>query len=129
MSQVEWRDDRGIDDLIEFLHTTTGSSLRTVLYYDSQKIEQLYVRDDVKDRYKGENINRIHREQVLENINKHYVENLFNLGSLQSTTQRFDDAFVVRVMNGDAGLVISVDRDTDIDTEAVIDGSLERLEE
>lgn len=128
MSQVERRDEQSTkNDLLEFLETTAGEALRTVLYYDSSQIEQLYVRPDVGDRYEGSNAERIHREQVLENINKEYVENLFSLGELDCTVQRFEDAVVIRVMEDDSGVLVSVDRHAGTDLNELMDGAVERL--
>lgn len=78
--------------LTEFLKGHVGQHLRSVLRYDDQGGEFLYLRDDVAEQYSDDEIEDVVREARLEGIDRHHQESLYDHGSLDCTVRSFEEA-------------------------------------
>src|SRR6056297_1653070 len=78
--------------LTEFLRERVGDHLRSVIYYDDDGGEVLYVRDDVADQYTDDDIDQVVRDVRLEAVEKPHQESLYEHGPLNCTVRSFDDA-------------------------------------
>ncbi|UPV73825.1 hypothetical protein M0R89_14925 [Halorussus limi] len=78
--------------LTEFLRARVGDHLRSVIYYDDDGGEVLYVRDDVADEYTDGDIREVVRDVRLEAVEKPHQEDLYAHGPLNCTVRSFEDA-------------------------------------
>ncbi|WP_435178668.1 DUF7522 family protein [Halorussus sp. AFM4] len=78
--------------LTEFLRERVGDHLRSVLAYDDEGADLLYVRDDVADQYTDEEMARVADDVRLEAIDKPHQESLYEHGRLDATVRSFEDA-------------------------------------
>ena len=78
--------------LTEFLRNRVGDHLRSVIYYDDDGGEVLYVRDDVADQYTDDDIDQVVRDVRLEAVEKPHQESLYEHGPLNCTVRSFEDA-------------------------------------
>ncbi|MFC7080377.1 DUF7522 family protein [Halorussus caseinilyticus] len=78
--------------LTEFLRNRVGDHLRSVIYYDDDGGEVLYVREDVADQYTDDDIDQVVRDVRLEAVEKPHQESLYEHGPLNCTVRSFDDA-------------------------------------
>ena len=108
------------DDLLGRLVDGIGDGLRTAALFDPDSYDVLFVRDDVAEAYPEDIAEEIHREQLFAAMHKNYRETLFSAaGTLDSTVHLFDDVVIFRVLNGDSGLFLSVDRTPSLDVDGV----------
>lgn len=80
------------EGLTEFLKERVGNHLRSVIFYDNNGGEVLYVRDDVADEYSENDIEEVVRDVRLEAVEKPHQESLYSHGPLNCTLRSFDDA-------------------------------------
>jgi hypothetical protein len=112
--------DRDGDGLQAQLVDGIGDGLRTAALFDPDSYDVLFVRDDVADAYPQGTAEEIHREQLFAAMHKDYREQLFHAaGALDSTVHLFDDVVIFRILNGDSGLFLSVDRTPSLDVDGV----------
>ncbi|USZ68476.1 hypothetical protein NGM10_01750 [Halorussus salilacus] len=78
--------------LTEFLQDYVGDHLRSVIFYDEDGAELLYVRDDVAEQYSEDEIGRVVDDVRLEAVEKPHQEDLYAHGRLNCTVRCFDDA-------------------------------------
>jgi len=78
--------------LTEFLRERVGDHLRSVIYYDDDGGEVLYVREDVADQYTTDDIENVVRDVRLEAVEKPHQEDLYSHGPLNCTVRSFEDA-------------------------------------
>jgi hypothetical protein len=78
--------------LTEFLRDHVGNHLRSVIYYDEDGGEVLYVRDDVADQYTDDDVEQVVRDVRLEAVDKSHQEDLYAHGPLNATVRCFEDA-------------------------------------
>ncbi|WP_135826127.1 DUF7522 family protein [Halorussus ruber] len=78
--------------LAEFLKARVGDHLRSVIFYDDEGGEVVYVRDDVADQYTDEDVAEVVRDVRLEAVDKPHQESLYTHGSLECTLRSFGDA-------------------------------------
>jgi len=96
--------------LTEYLRDRVGEHLRSVLAYDGDGGELLYVRDDVADQYSEAEIANIVREVRLEAIEKPHQEDLYAHGSMNCTVRSFEDAVEIHLPRDEtSGTVVAFD--------------------
>ena len=78
--------------LTDFLQQRVGDHLRSVLYYDSDGGEFLYLRDDVADEYDDAERENVLRDVRLEAVEKPHQEDLYAHGPLNCTVRCFENA-------------------------------------
>lgn len=99
------------DTTVEALSAGIGDALRSVIRFDPQGYEVLSVRDDVAAQYEDDEVEEIHRQQVFEVMHKQYRETLAQgAGRLEATVHLFECILVFRFLDGDGGVLVSVDR-------------------
>ncbi|WP_266076459.1 DUF7522 family protein [Haladaptatus caseinilyticus] len=97
-------------ELVSFLQDRVGDHLRSVLYYDDDTHELLYIRDDVADAYDERARVDVLRDMRLEAIEKAHQEDLYIHGSLDCTIRCFDDAVEMHFIHGEArGTAVALD--------------------
>ncbi|KZN25860.1 hypothetical protein A4G99_05455 [Haladaptatus sp. R4] len=97
-------------ELVTYLQTHVGDLLRSVLYYDADSCELLYIRDDVADAYDEQERADVRRDMRLEAIEKSHQEDLYNHGSLNCTIRCFDDAIEMHFTHGElCGTAVALD--------------------
>lgn len=77
--------------LADFLKQRVGDHLRSVLYYDDDGGEFLYVRDDVGDQYDDTELEDVLQDVRLEAVEKPHQEDLYAHGPLNCTVRSFED--------------------------------------
>lgn len=97
-------------ELVTFLRDKVGDHLRSVLYYDDDTRDLLYIRDDVADAYDERGRADVLRDMRLEAIEKAHQEDLYIHGSLDCTIRCFDDAVEMHFIHGEAcGTAVALD--------------------
>ena len=98
------------EELVEFLRDAVGDHLRSVLYYDDDGGDLLYMRDDVADDYSHREREDVLRDMRLEAIERVHQEDLYVHGSLNCTVRCFDDAVEMHFAHGDtSGTAVALD--------------------
>lgn len=75
-----------------------GDDLRAVFVVsldEDTTYDKVFFRDDVDEMYGEREFDRIASEMVYHGTEKPYQENLYEIGELRYTTQRFDDAVLI----------------------------------
>lgn len=109
---------------LERMKETAGGSLRAVAQYDQDSYSVVYERADVAQ--KPEAIGDMHEKLIIDGLGVEYLESIFQVGELQCTMHRFEEAVCMHFTQGDArGLFVSVDADSDVQLEAFADLCLE----
>ncbi|MDY7082266.1 MAG: hypothetical protein SXQ77_07665, partial [Halobacteria archaeon] len=117
------------DSFAEFIKEKAGDSLRALAFYDFDSYEIAYIREDVRKKYPEDTTDQIHREHVLNNLNKEYFEDLFEAGNLGGTLHRFENAVIVRVIQEEGESVfISLDRENELNVVKVMDECIEKMD-
>jgi len=105
--------------LTKSLREYVGDDLRSVLRYDDDGAELVYVREDVADDYSATEVEQVVRDVRLEAVEKPHQEGLYEHGSLDCTVRCFDDAVEVHFPHDEtSGTAVALDHDvlTDEDT-------------
>lgn len=84
--------DTPSEALTEFLREYVGDHLRSVIHYDEEQSEVLFVREDVADKYTADEIDQVVRDVRLEAVEKPHQESLYAHGPLNVTVRCFEDA-------------------------------------
>lgn len=97
--------------LAELLEQHVGDDLRGVLaYWDREKVEIIYVRDDIETELRMNRQDALEREFLVESLGKNTQEEAFNLGPLYYTVRCFRDATVLHfTLEEGAGTAASLD--------------------
>lgn len=96
--------------LTEFLEEYVGDHLRSVIHYDEDGGEILYVRDDVADKYTEKEVEKIVRDVRLEAVEKPHQESLYAHGPLNVTVRSFEDAVEMHFPNDEtSGTAVALD--------------------
>lgn len=96
--------------LTDFLKDRVGDHLRSVLRYDEDGGEFLYLRDDVADQYSEGEMKQVVRDVRLEAVDKPHQESLYSHGSLNCTVRSFDDAVEMHFLRDEKrGTAVALD--------------------
>lgn len=116
--------------LTEFLTDRVGDHLRSVLRYDEDGGELVYVRDDVAERYSTAEIKRVFQDVRLEGMGKPHQEDLYDHGSLNCTVRSFDDAVEMYFPRDETtGVAVSLDGEVFAINNTFIGKCIELVEE
>lgn len=80
------------EELTTFLKDKVNDELRSVIYYDEDTFELVYVRDDVRSQYSDEDLERIHQDLGLTSVGKPFLEDLYVHGELECSVHCFENA-------------------------------------
>ena len=109
-------------DLVTDLRDDVGDGLRVVGEYSAEGYELHYVREDVRPKVDEMNLDRIHRELVLQGVGREYLEDLFDAGSLQCSVHRFDELTAYHfVRTEQTGGYVSVDTNSPVRTGSLVE--------
>ncbi|WP_128478259.1 DUF7522 family protein [Halorussus pelagicus] len=98
--------------LTEFLQEQVGDYLRSVIYYDDDGGDILYVREDVADQYTDDDIDEVVRDVRLEAVEKPHQEDLYSHGPLNYTVRSFEDAVEMHFLHDETtGTAVALDRE------------------
>ncbi|WP_135851146.1 DUF7522 family protein [Halorussus salinus] len=98
--------------LTTFLRDRVGDHLRSVIYYDDDGGDVLYVRDDVADEYTERDIKEVVRDVRLEAVEKPHQEDLYAHGPLNYTVRSFEDAVEMHFLHDEtSGTAVALDRE------------------
>ncbi|MFC3476336.1 DUF7522 family protein [Halobacterium litoreum] len=92
-----------------------GDDLRTLVEYDEQRYNLLYIRDDVVDELGGpdafgELADELHSDYRLDFTQQELYEEIYGeLGNVHAFVAVMDRATVLRVVGDDAGLYVSLE--------------------
>lgn len=95
-----------------------GDRLRAVFVVsldEGTTYDKVFFRDDVDEMYGEREFDRIASEMVYHGTEKPYQEDLYEIGELRYTTQRFDDAVLILFPEPDSehhSTIVSVAGDT-----------------
>ncbi|WP_115865694.1 DUF7522 family protein [Halorussus litoreus] len=96
--------------LTEFLREYVGDHLRSVIRYDEDDSEVLFVRDDVADEYTDDDVVQVVRDVRLEAVEKPHQESLYAHGQLNATVRCFDDAVEMHFAHDEtSGIAVALD--------------------
>ena len=111
------------DALVSDLRREVGDALRAVGTYDGEAYEVLSLRDDLATELDDDDFDAIRQGAVFDTLERDYYERLFStVGAFEATVRQFERAVVVEVPTGDhGGVLVSLDRDHDGSTRAVVD--------
>lgn len=98
--------------LTTFLRDRVGDNLRSVIYYDDDGGDVLYVRDDVADEYTETDVEEVVRDVRLEAVEKPHQEDLYAHGPLNYTVRWFEDAVEMHFLHDEtSGTAVALDRE------------------
>lgn len=99
-----------VDTLIDDLRDIVGDGLRVVATYEAEDYEIHYIRDDLRDDVGSVDVDRIHRELIMEGISREYFEELFDAGDLECMALSFKEALAIHFAGPDhTGLYVAID--------------------
>ncbi|RXK51899.1 DUF7522 family protein [Halorientalis pallida] len=109
-------DERG-DGIVSVSRTTLGDTLRSVVYFTPAAFDILYVRQDLDESTEAA---RPTKEQLVEFERLGFAERpvrtaistsepVAGIGSYEFTVRFHEDGFVCRVIEGNAGVVLTTD--------------------
>lgn len=97
-------------ELVAFLRERVGDHLRSVLFYDADDGELVYVRDDVREQYSDDQMADVVRDVRLEAIEKLHQEDLYVHGGLDCTVRCFEDAVEMHFVHDETrGTAVALD--------------------
>jgi len=116
-------------ELVEFLRSEVGDSLRAVGKYDREGYRVLYARDDVVDEFSQEDIEKIHHEMVLKGLGNQHIESLFNDEELECSIYQFENIVRLHFVKEDyLGHYVSFDYSGEINPSRIVDRCKELLQ-
>lgn len=80
----------GAKALADYLEGELGDDLRSVVRYDRDDHEVVYVREDIERQYSADDVRRVVRDLELESIGKELQEELYVHGDLTCTVRCFE---------------------------------------
>lgn len=109
--------DELADSILSATRTSLGDTLRSVVYYTPTSFDLLYVRQDL---YPSDETARERKAQLVQLEHVGFAERSArtviahredgpDIGPYNFTVRFHDDGFVVRVLEGDAGVLFTVD--------------------
>ena len=99
--------------LAEFLHERVGDGLRSVIYYDPDDYEVVYLREDVAGEYTESRIEDIITDLWADSYEQGVREDLRRHGRLNATTWVFEDAIEMHfVADERQGIAVALDTET-----------------
>lgn len=121
-------DESHRDEIVDFCRDVVGDPLRSVLAYELAGTEVepaiLYVRDDIRAEYDGDDIEGAARavveEVALESISADWLEHLHRFGQTKGTVRVFERATVVHCWMEAGGLSLGWDPGADVDIESFV---------
>ena len=117
-----WRMMADPSDLVPDLRDDVGDGLRVVAEYTAEGYDLHYVRDDVRPKVDEMNLDRVHRELVLQGVGREYLEDLFDAGSLQCSVHRFDELTAYHFVRTEkTGGYVSVDTSAPVRMEPLVE--------
>ena len=110
-------DDRRAESILSATRTSIGDSLRSVVYFTPSSFDLLYVR---KDLYPSDEAARERKGQLVQLERVGFAERPVrddaahsgdgpDIGPYNFTVRFHDEGFVVRVLEGDAGVLFTTD--------------------
>jgi len=115
--------------LTKSLREYVGDGLRSVLRYDEDGEELVYVRDDVADDYSETEVDQVFRDVRLEAVEKPHQEDLYEHGSLDCTVRWFDDAVEVHFPHDEtSGTAVALDHEVLTDEDTLLHKCIELVE-
>lgn len=98
--------------LRENLAEIVGDGLRSVIEYTESSYTVHYVRDDLASSPAVEQLDDTHEALLMRDFGRPFLEDVMDVGALESTTYRFEDAAVIHVVGpAVSGLYVTVDAD------------------
>lgn len=98
------------EQLTEFLKKEVGDELRSVIFYDKDEFEPIYVRDDVRDQYTDSELEQVHHELGMASFGKTALESLYVHGELKCTVHCFENAIEMHFVATEAeGVAVGLD--------------------
>lgn len=114
------------EQLTRRLRDVVGEDLRSVIRYDWDDYEILYVREDVKNAYEDREIEALYEEFRFESFGKRAAERRYVHGELKSTVRIFENAAEVNLVMGDGeGLAIGLEHPVAFQQPNVIQACIE----
>lgn len=93
-----------------FLQQEVGDELRSVIYYDKETFDLVYVRDDVREQYSERDLERVRQELGVASFGKPALEDLYVHGDLKCTVQCFEEAIEMHFLASDTeGIAVGLD--------------------
>jgi hypothetical protein len=107
-----------VDDLLDEF----GDGLRAVATYEDYEYEVEFMREDVRDDYSREEVDRVFRQVSIEGMGYENFQQLFHVGRLECALYGFEGALIFHFPPDPFhGLVVSIDRDVSFNPDAIID--------
>jgi hypothetical protein len=117
------------ESLTEFLKERVDDHLRSVIYYDDDGGDVLYVRDDVADEYTERDVAEVVRDVRLEAVEKPHQEDLYAHGSLNYTVRSFEDAVEMHFLHDEtSGTAVALDGEVFASHDTFIGECLDAIE-
>ncbi|WP_223270940.1 MULTISPECIES: DUF7522 family protein [Halomicrobium] len=105
--------------LVSDLESIVGDALRVVAWYDEDRYELLYVREDLTEHTQAVS-DAVYENLVLEGIAKEYLEDLFESGELYCTIHEFEELRAHHFVTGQfEGFFVGVDSGGKVESRAV----------
>lgn len=99
-------------ELQDFLEQEAGDYLRSIIEYQEEEYEIIFIRDDVQEQYSLGEIDRAIKDSKLESLSGEYYESLFSEdhGDLQCIVKCFERVIEMNFALNDAqGIGIALD--------------------
>jgi hypothetical protein len=96
----------------EFLESRVGDDLRSVIYYEPEDFEVVYIRSDVAALYDEEDLSRVMNDARIASVSAPYERSIFpeSNGELQCTVRCFENVTEFNFVRSDGtGLTVSLE--------------------
>jgi hypothetical protein len=102
-------------ELVTTLKEETNDGLRCVGEYNGDEYEIEYLRQDIEAAYENEEIEEVLQDLILQNMNREYLEDLFNAGKFECGMFRFEDALMFHFVDPEfVGAFVTIDTGSEI---------------
>lgn len=102
-----------VSSLVQFLQEEINDNLRSVIHYDKDGYEVVYIQDDVAAEYTGDEIEKVIQDLGMEAFSKPLQESLYAHGELRCTMRWFEDGIELNFLVSDSeGVAIGLSGET-----------------
>jgi hypothetical protein len=117
----------GAERLARFLQEELGDDLRSVIWYADGESEVVHAREDVRARYRAEDVDDVVRDLALESLHKPTKEGLYTHGELRCVVECYDDGVEMHFVHDDGeGIAVGVEPAAFVSQRTFVGKCLER---
>lgn len=114
--------------LVDILHEWADEYLRSVAYFEKNKRDIIYIREDIKESYTEEDQAEVFNDLSFDALGKERQEDLYTHGDLNCIARWFDDAIELHFPHDKrSGTAVALEPHAVLDLEGLINACLREL--